>query len=122
MSRKSSMHVDGESDGRVLPTKCPNNGEQLSAEGMEERRSTKENIGQTTAPRTQSRISDLSDLLGVRKAARKDKRTRFTALLHHVTVGLLRDSYYALKRDAVPGVDDVAGVRDGPGGEVGRVA
>jgi group II intron reverse transcriptase/maturase len=47
----------------------------------------------------------LSDLLGVRKAAREDKRTRFTALLHHVTVGLLRDSYYALKRDAAPGVD-----------------
>src|SRR5712692_8558969 len=47
-----------------------------------------------TAPRTQSRISELSDLHGVRKAARKDKRTRFTALLHHVTVSLLRDSYY----------------------------
>jgi len=74
---------------------------------MEGRQPTKENIGQATAPRTQSRISELSDLLGVRKAARKDKRTRFTALLHHVTVGLLRDSYYALKGDAVPGVDGV---------------
>jgi hypothetical protein len=42
--------------------------------------------------RTQSRIGEMSDLLGVRKAAHKDKRTRFTALLHHVTVGLLRDS------------------------------
>src|SRR5262249_27272365 len=31
----------------------------------------------------------------------------FTALLHHVTVGLLRDSFYALKRDAAPGVDGV---------------
>ncbi len=101
------MHVDGESDGRVVPTKCPNNGEQPSAEGMEGRRSTKENIGQTTAPRTQSRIGELSGLLGVREVARKDKRTRFTALLHHVTVNLLRDSYYALKRDAAPGVDGV---------------
>ena len=43
----------------------------------------------------------------MRKAARKDKRTRFTALLHHVTVGLLRDSYFALKRDAAPGIDGV---------------
>jgi hypothetical protein len=50
---------------------------------MEGSRPTKENIGQATAPRTQSRISELSDLLGVRKAARKDKRARFTALLHH---------------------------------------
>jgi RNA-directed DNA polymerase len=74
---------------------------------MEGRQPTKENIGQATAPRTQSRISELSDLHGVRKAARKDKRTRFTALLHHVTVNLLRDSYYALKREAAPGVDGV---------------
>ena len=49
----------------------------------------------------------MSDLLGVRKAARKDKRTRFTALLHHVSINLLRDSYYALRRDAAPGVDGI---------------
>ena len=108
MSRKSSMHVDGESDGRVVPMKCPNNSGQPPAEGMEGRRPAKENIGQATAPRTQSRISELSDLLGVRKAARKDKRTRFTALLHHVTEDLLRDSFYALKREAAPGVDGVS--------------
>ena len=122
VSQKSNMYAGRESGGCVLPAKCPNQGGQPPAEGMEGRQPTKENIGQATVPRTQSRISELSDLLGVRKAARKDKRTRFTALLHHVTVGLLRDSYYALKRDAVPGVDDVAGVRDGPGGEVGRLA
>ena len=107
MSQKSNMHGGGESDGRVVPTKCPNKGGQPSAEGMEGRRPTKENIGQATAPRTQSRISESSGLLGVREAARKDKRTRFTALLHHVTVDLLRDSYYALKREAAPGVDGV---------------
>src|SRR5215204_1515196 len=105
VSRESNMYVGGESDGCVIPSKCLNKGGQPPAEGMEGRQPTKENIGQATAPRTQSRIGELSDLLGVRKAARKDKRTRFTALLHHVTVGLLRDSYYALKRDAAPGVD-----------------
>ncbi len=107
MSQTSNMHVGGESDGCVVPTKCPNNDGKPSAEGMEGRRPAKENIGQATAPRTQSRISELSDLLGVRKVARKEKRTRFTALLHHVTVNLLRDSYYALKRNAAPGVDGV---------------
>jgi len=107
MSRESSMHVGGESDGCVVPTKCPNKDGQPPAEGTEGRQPTKENIGQTTAPRTQSRISELSDLHGVRKAARKDKRTRFTALLHHVTVNLLRNSYYALTRDAAPGVDGI---------------
>src|SRR3954454_14253430 len=105
MSHESNMHGGGESDGCVVPTKYPNNDGQPPAEGVEGRRPTKENAGQATAPRTQSRISESSGLLGVRKAARKDKRTRFTALLHHVTVNLLRDSYYTLKRDAAPGVD-----------------
>lgn len=108
MSRESNMHADGESDGCVVPTKCPNKGGRPPAEDIEGRRPTKENIGQATAPWTLSRISELSDLLRVRKAARKDKRMRFTALLHHVTVNLLRDSYYALKREAAPGVDGVS--------------
>ena len=32
---------------------------------------------------------------------------RFTALLHHLTINLLRDSFYELKRKAAPGVDGV---------------
>jgi group II intron reverse transcriptase/maturase len=107
LSQKSNTHVGGESDGRVVPTKCPNNGGRPPAEGMEGRRPTKENIGQATAPRTQSRTSASSDLLGVREAASRDKRARFTALLHHVTTKLLMGSFYALKRDAAPGVDGV---------------
>src|SRR5262249_16006907 len=74
----------------VIPSKCPNNSGQPLAEGMEGRQPTKENIGQATSRRTQSRISELSDLHGVRRAARKDKQMRFTALLHHVTIDLLR--------------------------------
>jgi group II intron reverse transcriptase/maturase len=46
-------------------------------------------------------------LSGVRQAAKARKQERFTALLHHVTVDLLRDSFYALKRKAAPGVDGV---------------
>ena len=43
----------------------------------------------------------------VRKAAREHKEMKFTALLHHMTVDLLRESFYALKRKAAPGVDGV---------------
>src|SRR3954453_13939126 len=107
MSQESNMHAGGESDGCVVPSKCPNKGGQPPAEGMEGRQPTKENIGQTTAPRTQSRISELSDLLGGRRAARKDKRTGFTALLPKGRAALLRDGFYALKRQAAPGVDGV---------------
>jgi RNA-directed DNA polymerase len=41
----------------------------------------------------------------VRQAAREREQERFTTWLHHLTVELLRDSYYALKREAAPGVD-----------------
>ena len=107
MNQKSNMHVGGESDGRTVPMKCPNKNGKPLAEGMEGKRPTKENIEQTTASQTQSWINASSGLHGVREVAKRDKKTRFTALLHHATVPLLLDSFYALKRDAAPGVDGV---------------
>ena len=46
-------------------------------------------------------------LAGVRKAAREHKEMKFTALLHHLTVDLLRESFPSLKRKAAPGMDGV---------------
>jgi retron-type reverse transcriptase len=46
-------------------------------------------------------------LRGVRQAASVKKQERFTALLHHLSLNLLRDSFFALKRQASPGVDGV---------------
>src|SRR5215831_2157656 len=43
----------------------------------------------------------------VRRAARRSKSVRFTALLHHITVDLLTRSYFALERDSAPGIDGV---------------
>jgi group II intron reverse transcriptase/maturase len=43
----------------------------------------------------------------VRRVARERKQERFTALLHHVTVELLRESFQALRKNAAPGVDGV---------------
>ncbi len=105
MSQKSSMNVGRESDDRLVPAKCPNKDGKPSAEGAEGRRSAKENSGQTTASQTQSWGNALSGLHRVREAAKKEKRLQFTALLHHVSVALLLDSFYALKREAAPGVD-----------------
>jgi RNA-directed DNA polymerase len=107
VSPKSSTNVDGESDGREVPANCLNKDGRPSAEGREGRRPTKENIEQATASETQSWINASSGLLGVREVARREKQTRFTALLHHVAIPLLLDSFYALKRDAAPGVDGV---------------
>ena len=41
----------------------------------------------------------------VRRTAKEDKQIRFTALLHHLTVELLRESFLSLKRKAAPGID-----------------
>jgi len=107
MNQESNMHVDGKSDGRVVPTKCSNKSGNPLEEGMEGRRSTKENTEQTTASQTQSWGDALRGLRGVREVAKRDKRIQFTALLHHVSVALLESSFFALKRDAAPGVDGV---------------
>ncbi len=48
-------------------------------------------------------------LAGVRKAAKGIKEMKLTALLHHLTVDLLRESFYSLKRKAAPGVDGLPG-------------
>jgi hypothetical protein len=58
-------------------------------------------------------------LAGVRRAARERKQLKFTALLHHLTVELLRDSFYALKRQAAPGVSASLGKSTRPGWKVG---
>ncbi len=107
MSYKTSMHASGESDEQVVPTKRPNKEEQSLTEGVEGSCSTKGNTEEAHTHRTQGRERVSQGLGGVRETARRDKKQKFTALLHHVTVDLLRDSYYALKRQAAPGVDGV---------------
>jgi RNA-directed DNA polymerase len=71
---------------------------------VEGRSLTKENNIEPNTQPTQSGARMSQGLNGVRERARKNKQERFTALLHHVTVELLRDSYYGLKRKAAPGV------------------
>ena len=116
-SYKTSTHARGESDEQVVPTKRSNNGEQSPAEGVEGSCSTKGNTEETYTRRTPGRERVSQGLGGVREAARRDKKQKFTALLHHVTVGLLRDSYYSLKRQAAPGVDGVTWAEYGEGVE-----
>ena len=57
---------------------------------------------------TYTHSTDLpSALERIRLAARRDKKVRFTALLHHVDVAWLRWSFSKLKHEARPGVDGV---------------
>jgi RNA-directed DNA polymerase len=100
------MHGPGKSDGGVVPRKSPNNGRR-PAEAMEGRPSTEGNSVQTATSPTQCGTDVSSGLQRVRAVARRDKKVRFTALLHHVDVPLLTQSFYSLKSGAAPGSDGV---------------
>jgi group II intron reverse transcriptase/maturase len=100
------MHDSGKSDSRVVPKKLPNDVGRPAEEVVEGRRLTEGNPRQQNAARTPSRRFALSALERVRQAAERDKRMRFTALLHHIyDTERLRAAYLALKRDAAAGVD-----------------
>ena len=102
------MDASEESDCAIVLVIQPNNEDPYSAEVGEESAWTKENIVRTHTSPTQSRRYFVSQgLSGVRRVAKEKKQERFTALLHHLTVDLLRDSFYALRRKAAPGVDGV---------------
>jgi len=107
INRTADMHVQEKSDCAVIPVNRSNNEGQPSTEVGEGRAQTKENIVQSSMRPTQSGERVSQGLRGVRKAARERKQERFTALLHHLSVALLRDSFYALQRQASPGVDGV---------------
>src|SRR5213592_4218037 len=96
----------GKSDSPVIPEKSLNKAGQPAAEGMEGRGLAKGNLPQQNASRTPSRKDAPSALERVRQAAGKDKKLRFTALLHHIyNLETLRMAYFRLKKEAAPGVD-----------------
>jgi len=101
------MHDPRESDNGIVPRKPPNN-EQLSLlEAVEGRPLTKGNTTSRPAARTQSRGPASRGGWRVRQAAKREPHLRFTALFHHLSLELLGESFYALERDAAPGIDGI---------------
>jgi RNA-directed DNA polymerase len=102
------MNGGEESDSGIVPMKDSNEG----ARAPEEKSGGKAaDQGEHMEPRTSSTPSGeenvLTKLQRVRRTATEKKQERFTALLHHVTVDLLRASFLSLKKKAAPGVDGV---------------
>jgi RNA-directed DNA polymerase len=106
-SRNAGVHGVEGSDPAIVPMKLPNNGPKGTAEVMEGRAGTKENAIQTRTEPTQSGETVSQGLRRVRQVAHERRKERFTALFHHLTIDLLQESFYALKREAAPGVDGV---------------
>src|SRR6478736_7955763 len=103
--RTARMHVPEESHSGVLPMNHSNKNGKPLAESAEGRPLIKENARQPNTYPTQSGKGVSQGLAGVRKAAKENKEMKFTALLHHLTIDLLREGFYSLKRKAAPGVD-----------------
>jgi RNA-directed DNA polymerase len=101
------MNDQEKSDSGIVATKPTNKAGRPAAEPVEPRPETKGNAEQQSTLRTQSRDRVTQALNRVRQAARQRKKEKFTALLHHITVDLLRTAFHALKRKAAPGVDGV---------------
>jgi RNA-directed DNA polymerase len=98
-------HGREKSDLSEVATKRANNPGPPGAEPVEPREGTEGNTGEQRTRRTRSRVSVSQGLERVREVAKQDKKERFTALLHHVTVDLLKEAFFWLKREAAPGVD-----------------
>ncbi len=102
------MHGPKKSDPAIVAEKPTNKaGGILAAEWVEPRAGAEGNVVQQSTHRTQRRARVSQALERVRQAAKQRKEERFTTLLHHINPDLLQRSFYALKRDAAPGVDGV---------------
>jgi group II intron reverse transcriptase/maturase len=100
------MNGHRKSDSAIVPEKLPNEVPLGAAEVMGGRGLTKGKPLEQNTLRTQGRRGVPSALERVREAVRRNKEERFTALFHHVyEIDRLREAYYGLKRQAVPGVD-----------------
>ena len=85
------MHAIGKSDKLIRARKRMNKGNQLSgdsqklAESVERRGLAEGNTRRAPTAETQCSGKVSRGLEGVREAVHRDKRLRFTALLHHVS-------------------------------------
>lgn len=99
------MHGYGKSDGPVVPAKLPNKAALVVVEVVEERGLAKGNADGETRAGLSAGQDVPNGLDRVRRIAATDKEARFTALMHHVTVGCLREAYWAINPGAATGVD-----------------
>ena len=104
-SRTTHRQAGQESDSGEVPMKGLNKEGQPTAESLEGRPETKENVRQPHMRPTQGGPRMSQGLEGVRRTAKERKQEKFTALLHHLTIDLLRESFYSIKRSAAAGVD-----------------
>lgn len=101
------MNGREKSDTPVVPTRASNKTAQAVAEKQEGRGVAKGNPGEQNMLRTQSRERMTSALDRIRVVAKRDKKAKFSALLHHISEERLTAAYFSLKKKAAAGIDGV---------------
>src|SRR6266852_6402955 len=101
------MNGAKKSDSLIIPAKPANKAGPPAAEPVEGSSGTERNAELQSTVRTQSReaVSQAQDR--IRGAVTRNKKEKLTALLHHITVDVLRRVFFKLKKRAAPGVDGV---------------
>src|SRR5215469_9451648 len=101
------MNGAKKSDSLIIPAKPANKAGHPAAEPVEGSSGTERNAELQSTVRTQSReaVSQAQDR--IRGAVTRNKKEKLTALLHHITVDVLRRVFFKLKKSAAPGVDGV---------------
>src|SRR5258707_2386688 len=99
------MQGTKKSDPSVVPEKPANKAEQHAAESVEGRGGTKRNAELQSTVRTQGREAVTQAQARIRGAVNRNKKEKLTALLHHVSIDVLRWAFFNLKKRAAPGVD-----------------
>src|SRR6516165_6478755 len=104
------MNGTKKSHSSIVPAKPANKAEQSAAESVEGSDGTKRNAELQSTVRTQGReaVSQAQDR--IREAVNRNKKEKLTALLHHVSVDVLRWAFFNLKKRAAPGVDELTWV------------
>ena len=95
------------SDSAIVAVKRTNKGRQRPAESVEPRAETKRNSGNHNTYRAQERASVSQAATRIRQAVKRNPDERLVALLHHITVPVLSETFYSLKSDVAAGVDGV---------------
>ena len=101
------MSAREKSDLPEVAWKRANKAASAAAELVERRGRAKENAELQSTVRTQSRAAVSQAQARIREAVIRNRQDRLTALLHHLTVDVLRASFFGLKKSAAPGVDEM---------------
>src|SRR5258708_12819783 len=104
------MNGTKKSDSSIVPAKPANKVERSTAELVEGDDGTKRNAELQSTVRTQSREAVTQAQARIRGAVIRNEKEKLTALLHHVSIDVLRWAFFNIKKQAAPGVDGLTWV------------